>query len=114
MLDHPIFSLKAVDVTNNGCDEILACCWDGMVFIVDHNRNIIKFLYPESICAFTSGNIHKNSENPKPCFVFAEFSEKIAIYFDLNVSSLERKSFLSEIDPVLKNSNLSKGIASFL
>ena len=39
----------------SGCDEIVGCAWDGMTYIVDQQRNVVKYHVGENICAFCAG-----------------------------------------------------------
>ena len=40
-----------------GGDEIVGCAWDGMTYIVDQKRNVVKFNFGENVCAFSAGEI---------------------------------------------------------
>ena len=39
----------------SGGDEILGCAWDGMTYIVDQQRNVVKYHVGESVCTFCAG-----------------------------------------------------------
>lgn len=54
-VDYELFSLQLMDVTGDGNDELIACSWDGMTYIIDQLQNVVKFKFDESVCAFTAG-----------------------------------------------------------
>jgi hypothetical protein len=54
-VDYELFSLQLMDMTGDGNDELIACSWDGMTYIVDQLQNVVKFKFEESVCAFTAG-----------------------------------------------------------
>ena len=35
----------------------MACAWDGMTYIVDQKRNVVKYHVGENVCAFCAGKI---------------------------------------------------------
>ncbi len=39
----------------NGSDELVVCGWDGMTYIVDLNRNIVRYRFGQNVSAFTAG-----------------------------------------------------------
>ncbi|XP_076476181.1 KICSTOR complex protein ITFG2 isoform X3 [Bombus vancouverensis nearcticus] len=51
-VDHQIFALCRLDVTGDGSDEIVACAWDGQTYILDQQRNSVRFQFEEPVRAF--------------------------------------------------------------
>ena len=43
------------NLQGSGGDEIVGCAWDGMTYIVDQKRNVVKFNFGENVCAFCAG-----------------------------------------------------------
>ena len=41
----------------SGSDEVVGCAWDGMTYIVDQQRNVVKYHVGENICAFCAGEL---------------------------------------------------------
>ncbi|MCG8621397.1 MAG: hypothetical protein MJE68_05255 [Proteobacteria bacterium] len=39
----------------SGSDEIVVCAWDGMTYIVDQQRNSVRFQFEQNVSAFTAG-----------------------------------------------------------
>lgn len=51
----PSHSLPLIS-QGSGSDEIVACAWDGMTYIVDQKRNIVRYKFEQNVSAFTAGN----------------------------------------------------------
>jgi hypothetical protein len=54
-LDHELFALCSLDITGDGCEEIVACALDGMTYIVDQDQNFVKFKFEDRVFAFCAG-----------------------------------------------------------
>jgi hypothetical protein len=54
-VDHELFALHLLDVNRDGEDEIIACGWDGMTYIIDQAQNMVKFKFEENVAAFCAG-----------------------------------------------------------
>lgn len=88
-VDHELFSLHLMDVTGDGADDLVACAWDGMTYIVDQSQNMAKFRCEENVCAFfagknlwqskldqqISGNYSIEINKQVPCFIFFQGNE---------------------------------------
>ena len=42
----------------SGSDEIVVCAWDGMTYIVDQQRNSVRFQFEQNVSAFTAGTMY--------------------------------------------------------
>lgn len=77
-VDHQIFALTKLDVTGNGSDDIVACSWDGLTYILDQNKNSVRFHLDESVQAFECGYYSLSSDSPPvTCFVYVTFRNKV-------------------------------------
>ena len=45
-----------VTLQGSGEDEIVVCAWDGMTYIVDQRRNVVRYQFEENVSAFCAGN----------------------------------------------------------
>ncbi|KAL5503150.1 hypothetical protein EMCRGX_G010057 [Ephydatia muelleri] len=54
-VDHSLFAITKLDLTGNGEDEIIACAWDGMTYIVDQYKNVIRYRFEEAVASFCAG-----------------------------------------------------------
>lgn len=76
-VDHQIFALCRLDVTNDGSDEIIACAWDGQTYILDQQRNSVRFQFEEPVRAFCTGYYNVVQRTPTPCLVYNTFNNKV-------------------------------------
>ena len=76
-VDHQIFALCRLDVTGDGSDEIVACAWDGQTYILDQQRNSVRFQFEEPVRAFCTGNYNVTPGFPTPCLVYNSFNNKV-------------------------------------
>jgi len=75
-------SLQAADVTGNGVDELLACCWDGTTYIYDSNFDCCVFGAEGDVLAFIACPLTLSAQEeavPQLCLVYATNSF-ISIY----------------------------------
>ncbi|XP_031847194.1 KICSTOR complex protein ITFG2 [Nomia melanderi] len=87
-VDHLIFALCRLDVTGDGSDEIVACAWDGQTYILDQQRNSVRFQFEESVRAFCTGNYNVSPGVSTPCLVYNTFNNKIFLYYDVTLPSM--------------------------
>lgn len=90
-VDHQIFALCRLDVTGDGSDEIVACAWDGQTYILDQQRNSVRFQFEEPVRAFCTGNYNVTPGNSTPCVVYNSFNNKIFLYYDVTLPSMVTK-----------------------
>lgn len=77
-VDHQIFALTKLDVTGNGNDDIIACSWDGHTYILDQNKNSVRFQLDDSVQAFECGYYNISVDAPPvTCFVYVTFRNKV-------------------------------------
>ncbi|XP_076658146.1 KICSTOR complex protein ITFG2 isoform X2 [Halictus rubicundus] len=100
-VDHLIFALCRLDVTGDGSDEIVACAWDGQTYILDQQRNSVRFQFEEPVRAFCTGNYNVSPGVSSPCLVYNTFNNKIFLYYDVTLPSMAIKPLdpLEELDP---------------
>ena len=49
----------------SGSDEIVVCAWDGMTYIVDQQRNSVRFQFEQNVSAFTAGTMYRERERER-------------------------------------------------
>ncbi|CAK9805713.1 KICSTOR complex protein ITFG2 [Anthophora quadrimaculata] len=104
-VDHQIFALCRLDVTGDGSDEIVACAWDGQTYILDQQRNSVRFQFEEPVRAFCTGNYNVTPGISTPCLVYNSFNNKIFLYYDVTLPSMVTKPLnpIEELDTDEKN-----------
>lgn len=96
-VDHQLFALTKLDMTGDGRDEIVACSWDGQTYILDQEKCIVCFQLEESVMSFCSGYYTlQPGQPPVPCLVYTTFTNKIYVYYDVQLSSMRAKRFIRE------------------
>jgi len=48
-LDHQLFALDKLDVLGDKREEVIVCAWDGWTYIVDHDRNVVRYRFPKNV-----------------------------------------------------------------
>ncbi|XP_050302209.1 KICSTOR complex protein ITFG2-like isoform X2 [Anthonomus grandis grandis] len=97
-VDHQIFALTKLDVTGNGCDDIVVCSWDGQTYILDQNKNSVRFHLEEPVRAFHSGWYNVDVDKPSvTALVYVTFKNSIIIYYDIPLKDLICKKFEPEL-----------------
>ncbi|CAN8195424.1 unnamed protein product [Coccothraustes coccothraustes] len=97
-VDHQLFALEKLDVTGNGHEEVVACAWDGQTYIIDHNRTVARFQADENVSAFCAGLYACKEGSNSPCLVYVSFSQKIYIYWDVQLERMESTNLLKILD----------------
>ncbi|XP_043256625.1 KICSTOR complex protein ITFG2-like [Colletes gigas] len=93
-VDRMIFALCRLDVTGDGSDEIVACAWDGQTYILDQQRNSVRFQFEEPVRAFCTGNYNVSPGISTPCLVYNTFNNKIFLYHDVTLPSMVIKPLI--------------------
>lgn len=86
-LEKNLLTLSKLDITSDGYEEIITCAWDGSTYIIDSEKNIVKFQFPESVMAFNVGYFGMESGNV-PCLVYVTFSNTIVVYWKISLPRL--------------------------
>lgn len=94
-VDHELFSVYSMDVTGDGSDEIVACAWDGMTYIVDQQQNMAKFQLEESVVSFCAGMYSFTSGHPSPSLVYVNTMNEIVIYHSIEIPSIATDTLVS-------------------
>lgn len=76
-VDHHISALCQLDVTGDGAEEIIACTWDGQTYILDQQRNSVRFQFEEPVRAFCAGMYSVVPQTISPCLVYNNFYNKV-------------------------------------
>ncbi|XP_012277362.1 KICSTOR complex protein ITFG2-like isoform X1 [Orussus abietinus] len=95
-VDHQIFALCRLDVTGDGKDEIVACAWDGQTYILDQQKNSVRFQFGESVRAFCTGKYSVTQGNSTPSLVYNTFTNKIFLYYDVILPHM----VITPMDPI--------------
>ncbi|XP_076817986.1 KICSTOR complex protein ITFG2-like [Clavelina lepadiformis] len=94
-VDHQLFALNKVDVLGDNREEVIVCAWDGQTYIVDHDRNVVRYQFQDNVQAFCAGKYSADGKTNLPCLVYADFHNKITLFYDVRLSFLKATDFLT-------------------
>lgn len=77
----------------------VVCAWNGKTYIIDEERNYLRFKFDEAVSAFTAGQYHFDGQDHS-ALVYATFNNQIVLYFDVILDQIRPMYLLEE---VLKN-----------
>ncbi|XP_044269224.1 KICSTOR complex protein ITFG2-like [Tribolium madens] len=98
-VDHQIFALCKLDVTGNGMDDIVVCSWDGQTYILDQEKNCVRFHLDEPVQAFHCGHYNLTiNDDPVTCLVYITFKNTVIIYYDIPLKELKCKKYEPSLD----------------
>ena len=97
-VDHQLFALSKLSITPDENEEIIACSWNGLTYIVDQNRDSVRFKFDEPVSAFISGHYTLNPLEPDvKCLVYATFNNSIYLYINIEVNRIKSSDFREAI-----------------
>ncbi|KAG2468905.1 ITFG2 protein, partial [Polypterus senegalus] len=82
----------------DGCEEVVACAWDGQTYIIDHNRMVVRFQFDENVNAFCAGQYACKDGRNSPCLVYVSFNHKIYVYWRVELERMESTNLLKVLD----------------
>lgn len=104
-----------MDVLGDCREEVIVCAWDGQTYIVDHDKNVVRyhfhskvqvtnfvnflrfltFLFFKSFCA---GRFSFDGKNNFPSLVYGDFNGNIWLYYDVRLPFLHASDLISEAE----------------
>ncbi|KAH7953956.1 hypothetical protein HPB49_014543 [Dermacentor silvarum] len=109
-VDHQLFALTKMDVVGDGREEVIACAWDGQTYIVNEERQSVRFQFDEAVCTFTAGNLTLSPGEALPSLVYATFNNRIVVYYNITFTNMATQSLLDDTELVAKINNLVPGV----
>lgn len=100
-VDHQLFALTKLDIVGDGREEVIACAWDGQTYIVNEERQSVRFQFDEAVCTFTAGELSMSPGHTLPCLVYVTFSNHIVVYYNVTFPNMSTQSLLDQ--PQLAN-----------
>lgn len=89
-VDHQLFALSKLDITGDDREEVIACSWDGQTYIINQEKQTVRFQFDHSVSAFVAGYFSllrpdQPEEPPRPSLVYATFHNKIYLYYNVTL-----------------------------
>lgn len=95
---HQLFAMDKLDVLANGKEEVIVCAWNGLTYIVDHDRNVVKYQFHDSVQAFSAGQYAVEEHENVVSLVYANFRNKLCLYYNIQLPQLQTTNFLVEAE----------------
>jgi hypothetical protein len=102
-VNHQLFTLckcslmfvdhQCKDNKNTNTEQLVLCAWDGTTYIVNESKDLLRFQFPDRVCAFIAGNYALHPGHNVPCFFYVTFSDEIHVYYDVHFRSLANVNF---------------------
>lgn len=74
----------------------VVCAWNGKTYIIDEERNYLRFKFDEAVSAFTAGNYHFDGIEHSS-LVYATFNNQIILYYDVILEHIRPMYLLNEV-----------------
>ncbi|GFQ83518.1 KICSTOR complex protein ITFG2 [Trichonephila clavata] len=97
-VDHQLFAITKMDLTGDGDEDIIACAWDGQTYMVNQRKQSVRFQFEESVSAFTSGKYSVTPGSSVPVLIYATFSDRVYLYYDIMLPSFPIHSFFEKME----------------
>ncbi|GFU13038.1 KICSTOR complex protein ITFG2 [Nephila pilipes] len=97
-VDHQLFAITKMDLNGGGDEDIIACAWDGQTYMVNQRKQSVRFQFEESVSAFTSGKYSVTPGSSVPVLVYATFSDRVYLYYDIMLPSFPIRSFFEKME----------------
>uniref|UniRef100_H2Y6M6 Integrin alpha FG-GAP repeat containing 2 n=1 Tax=Ciona savignyi TaxID=51511 RepID=H2Y6M6_CIOSA len=75
-VDHQLFALHKLDILGDKREEVIVCARDGLTYIVDHDRNVVRYQFPDNV-------------QDHPCLVYSDFHNHIWLFYDVRLPFLK-------------------------
>lgn len=104
--DHPLASKQSDgDKCRQNSQYFVVCAWNGKTYIIDEDRNYLRFKFDEAVSAFTAGSYHFDGSDHSS-LVYATFNNQIVLYFDVILDQIRPMYLLEEVLNNPDNSDL--------
>lgn len=102
---------KSCNITITFKKTIKSLLQDGQTYIVNQEKQSVRFQFDQSVSAFTAGYYSLNSDSPSlPALAYATFHNKIYIYYNISLPkiSLETMTELLKCTFEVNHENFEK------
>lgn len=87
-VDHQLFALTKLDIVGDGREEVVACAWDGQTYIVNEERQCVRFQFDEAVSTFTAGRFTLSPGRTLPCLVYFTFGNRVVVYYNVTFPNM--------------------------
>ncbi|KAG8175713.1 hypothetical protein JTE90_022465, partial [Oedothorax gibbosus] len=93
-VDHQLFALTKLDLLGDGDEEVVACAWDGLTYMVNQQKQSVRFQFDGPVTTFTCGKYSVIPGTSVNVFVYATFQNRVYIYYDVHLPRFRIHNFL--------------------
>jgi len=97
-VDHQLFAVAKMDVLGDNREEVIVCAWDGQTYIVDHDRNVVRYHFHKNVQSFCAGKFGHDGRNNFPSLVYADFTGNVWLYYDVRLPFLHASDLITEAE----------------
>jgi len=113
--DHQLFTLFKLDMTGDGREEVVTCAWDGSTYIINQEKELVRFQFDHSVSAFCTGHFSlKSDKPPSQALVYVTFHNKIYLYYNVALPTMALNTMAHVLDKDPFSSSLLKQMAASL
>jgi len=97
-VDHQLFAMAKLDVLGDSREEVIVCAWDGQTYILDHDRNVVRYHFHKNVQSFCAGKFSYDGAENFPSLAYADFTGKIYLYYDVRLPFLTASDLTTEAE----------------
>lgn len=95
-VDHQLFAVSKMDVLGDNREEVIVCAWDGQTYIVDHDRNVVRYHFHKNVQSFSAGKFSYDQHNNHPSLAYADSNNRVWLYYDVRLPFLHASDLTTE------------------
>ncbi|KAI0987179.1 hypothetical protein GJ496_004204, partial [Pomphorhynchus laevis] len=111
-LESRLIAIDKLDLNGDNVDEILACCENGTLYIINSQKEICQFRFNDRVANFCSGQYGIDGQN-KQALVFFTFRHKIVMFNDMDIGSPQIEDLISKLHEN-GNKDILKGVLELI
>lgn len=97
-VDHQLFAVAKMDVLGDNREEVIVCAWDGQTYILDHDRNVVRYNFHKNVQSFCAGKFSYDGINNFPSMAYADCNCHIYLYYDVRLPFLHASDLTTEAE----------------
>lgn len=93
----------------------VTCAWDGSTYIINQEKELVRFQFDHSVSAFCTGHFSlKSDKSPSQALVYVTFHNKIYLYYNVALPTMALNNINHVLDKDPSSSFLLKQTATSL
>ena len=93
----------------------MTCAWDGSTYIINQEKELVRFQFDHSVSAFCTGHFSlKSDKPPSQALVYVTFHNKIYLYYNVALPTMALNTMAHVLDKDPFSSSLLKQMTASL